>query len=84
MTLWKLEMDKSMLVGPAIYGDTYTLAFMPEPFEVNCDGIKVPLDTVLWFMPCDQSSVKSDPEYNTLWGEGSCGDNQMTWNLVRQ
>ncbi len=83
MMLWKLEMNKSML-GPGIYGDTYTLAFMPEPFEVHCDGIVLPIVITNWFMPCTESTVNSDPELTTLWGNGSCGDMSVTWQLKLQ
>lgn len=83
MMLWKLEMNKSML-GPGIYGDTYTLTFMPEPFEVHCDGIVLPVVITNWFMPCTESTVNSDPELTTLWGNGTCGDMVMSWRLVRQ
>ena len=83
MQLWTHKVDRNE-IGPGIYGDSYYLAIMPEPLEVACQGMTLPVSLVEWFMPCDRSIVESDPDNNSLWGEGTCGESIMSWRLERQ
>ena len=79
ITLWTDETSRSMRNG-----NPYDIVFGSEPFEVSCHGIQVYQGLLMLIAPCDQSNAKSDPEYSTLWGEGTCGNMNISWHLVRQ
>jgi hypothetical protein len=62
----------------------YTFAFALEPFEINCNGVPVPVNLLI--NPCDNFGTLlidiADPA--SIHGTGTCGPQLITWAWNKQ
>lgn len=79
MTLWTDEVSRGMRNG-----NPYDIVFGSELFEISCHGIQVFIGSLMMIAPCNESIAESDPDYRTLWGQGTCEDMALSWRLTRQ
>ena len=78
--LWTEEEDR-ILTG----GKSHGISLIMDPFEVDCHGVKLPQDPFTALTSCiAEIKSKSDQDYSTLWGEGTCGKINFRWNLKKQ
>ena len=80
LSLWTEEEDQIM-VG----GNTHGISFFTDPFDVSCNGITIPNAVFSILTTCDENkNSSSDIDYREIWGEGTCGNVRIKWNLAKQ
>jgi hypothetical protein len=78
--LWTQEEDQLMAGG-----NTHGISFFSDSFNTKCNGVTIPQAIFSMVTTCDdKKNANNDIDYRAIWGEGTCGNVNIKWNLTKQ